>query len=368
MFVGMDLRLSCGEEYLSISGFDRKDFYVKSPNGYQRIASGSENDFNYQRYSKVSPYIAFINNLSVREEYTVLNHPDTQAARTDMLLRDSAQLSIDKASRAVVEQMAAESAVRAASSDTSFGAAQRLAYLQGQLDSANSAVSSSTMASGIYDDNYRNDPKFRDHSRYPHDSVDISFEINASELIRDPYIVLLVDVIPDSNTDAEPVTWVHFRNLPDLKPEVNRIRYMDAGFPDGYLVDSYQVLLFGNGAEVATNLSQKRVGLPKDQALTFLMFQYQQEHAGETLDPEPISGFFPYDKVLGMHPDLAQCTMTFKVAANGIILGVDIPKEFQKHLTTDIQYALLHMDFFPALEKGKAVDGEVSLVLADRVL
>jgi len=368
MFIGMDLKLKHGEDYLTVAGLAQRSFLLKSNDGFEQVKTGMTNDFQYERHSKVSPHFAFIEDIKVKEEYTARSDPNAYAARTQTMLNDQALRAQDEATRAMLDKQAAEGALIAAESGTGQGASNALKYADEYLAKATHTAMRMEI-SGVSDaTNLANDSRFRDPKNFPRDAVDISFSINANHTIRDPYVVLLVKVKDQFNPSEEPVTWINFRNLPDLGPEVKRIRYLDASFPDGFLVEDYQVFVFGNGGEIATNLSKKRVGLDRDQALTFLHFQYQQEHTGETLDPFPILAFFPYDEVLNMNAELARSPMRFKVSANGGVTGIDFPKNLHKLLSVSAQRALFGMSFYPALENGQPVDGDVLMSLADMVL
>ena len=135
----------------------------------------------------------------------------------------------------------------------------------------------------------------------------------------------------------------------------------------GFVVTKYDVLIYGSGQQVATNLLENSAALSEDDAYQYILSQYLASNKGKTRPPAAV--LMAPKSALNLNvadPELQQ-PVYVTVTANGTVSKVAGDATGSKDAPAAAKNALTHFRFLPALNNGTQTDGRAKLVVADFV-
>jgi hypothetical protein len=114
--------------------------------------------------------------------------------------------------------------------------------------------------------------------------VEMSFVVSSPEPLDNAYLV----VVANFGTEDKVARQVSARALKRIDDKPQRIVVNQSASLSGLPFKKFDVALYANGQEVATNLSEKQMALTSDQAYQFFMLTHIASHTGATLPPIPM--------------------------------------------------------------------------------
>lgn len=198
------------------------------------------------------------------------------------------------------------------------------------------------------------------------DRIDVTFDVSSPQPLENAYAVLITDfTVPQRGTN--PFRRVVGKKLGALDAKPRKIRIEADNFPPGFVVTKYDVLLYGNGQQVATNLLENSAALSEDDAYQYILSQYLASNKGKTRPPAAV--LMAPKSALNLNvadPELQQ-PVYVTVAANGTVSKIAGDAAGSKDAPATAKGALAHFRFLPALDTGKQTEGRAKLVVADFV-
>jgi hypothetical protein len=192
--------------------------------------------------------------------------------------------------------------------------------------------------------------------------VELTFDLSSPEPLENAYIVVVANYAsPGKSEAARQISAREFARI-DSRPQ--RVKMTHAASANGLTFKKFDIALFANGQEVATNLSEKRLALTSDQAFQFFLIDYLSAHKGATLPPTPMlmTPRGEFRREVGkteINP-----TIYAKVDKSGNVSAMSTDAAGKQPVPASVESALQKVRFLPALNSGTPVDGRVKVTLA----
>jgi hypothetical protein len=158
---------------------------------------------------------------------------------------------------------------------------------------------------------------------------------------------------------------VYARALNEIGARPQKIHILKGGLPPGYTLEKYQIHLYNAGREIASDVAPQRVPLTRDDAFAYMKIEYLSTHKGETLTTVPALG--KLDKKAKTTLTEPQLTGAYfvKVSKEGLPLEAFTDEACSQPVEAVVSTVVNGVRFYPALEKGKPVEGVARLVLSE---
>ena len=189
------------------------------------------------------------------------------------------------------------------------------------------------------------------------DALEVKFDVSSPVFLDHPFMVLITRFHAPNARDGKSQSSVFAKALEPFGSTPVKVEALQGGFPKGFEVEGVEVHLYDQGREVATDVAPKRVPLSRSEAFAFLLTDYLHNHKGATLPALPALGRL--DKEERAHLTSVQFHATYfvKVAGDGHPLAVFTDEACSQPADENVVAVAQNVRFYPALEKGKAVDG-----------
>jgi hypothetical protein len=197
------------------------------------------------------------------------------------------------------------------------------------------------------------------------DAVEAEFEISSETPLKQPFVVLIVRYREKEDDPRTARNMIYARALNEIGAKPQKIHILKGGLPPGYTLEKYQIHLYNAGREIASDVAPQRVVLTRDDAFAYMKIEYLSTHKGETLTTVP---------ALGKLDKMARSTLTdpqlkgayfVKVSKEGLPLEAFTDEACSQPVEAAVGTAVTGIRFYPALNKGKPVEGVARLVLAE---
>ena len=196
------------------------------------------------------------------------------------------------------------------------------------------------------------------------DRLDLDFEISAPEPLDSAYVVVVTEyTAPTYGTDV--FRRVLTQRIGHIDATPRKVHLYQTSFPAGFHLRTYLVNLYANGQEVATNLSETKMRMTRDDAYEYLVVDYLASHKGQTQPPAAVL-LAPKAELrqVASIPELRQ-PLYVSVDDQGKLLSASTTAHRVSPPSPSVAAALEKFRFIPAIENGVPVAGHARLVLAD---
>jgi hypothetical protein len=193
--------------------------------------------------------------------------------------------------------------------------------------------------------------------------VELTFDVSSPEPLENAYIVVVANYA-SPNKPGEVGRQISAREFAHIDSHPQRVKMSHAASVNGLVFKKFDMGLFANGQEVATNLSEKRMALTRDQAFQFFLIDYLSAHKGATLPPTPVL-MTPRAE---FRRQAAKTEINQTIYANvdkmGGVLAMSTDAAGTQRVPASVESALQNVRFMPALNNGAPVEGRVKVTLA----
>jgi hypothetical protein len=193
--------------------------------------------------------------------------------------------------------------------------------------------------------------------------VDLGFAVSSPQPLDHAYLIVVANYgsLTKPNETARQISAREFPRI-DSKPQ--QVKLTHAASLNGLPFRKFDIALFANGQEVATNLSEKRLALTSDQAFQFFLIDHLTTHKGATLPPTPM--LMTPRSEFRRHLEKTETNQTIfaNVDKMGNVSTVSTDVAGTQRLSPSLESALQNVRFLPALKNGAPVDGRVKVTLA----
>jgi hypothetical protein len=198
-----------------------------------------------------------------------------------------------------------------------------------------------------------------------YDAVEVQFEVSSPKPIHSPYVVIMAKY-HEKDDPKHPQNWLFAKALAAIDSTSRKESVMEGGFPPGFVLEKLQLHLYEKGQEIATDLSENRAPLTRDEAHEYLVIDHVSTHKTETISARVALTNLPADWATRPKEESFRKTYYVKVDKEGHSVGA-FEDDNCKIKVGDSYYesVLSNLLFLPALEHGKAVDGVARVKLTE---
>jgi hypothetical protein len=198
-----------------------------------------------------------------------------------------------------------------------------------------------------------------------YDALEVSFDITAAKELKEPYFVVITNFRDKDAPPGASQNLIYAKALEPVSGNVEHVKFEQGGFPLGYQLISFELHLYDNGVEVATNISPKRSTLSAEEAFNFVRTKYIGAHKGETLPASPVMGKLPDDFASHLAEGKYSAPIFVKVSKDGTANGAFSDASCTAKIDdTYLDSVVSGIRFKPALAQGNPVEGVASLNLS----
>ena len=316
---------------------------------------------------KLTESSATVTNLKAERSYTLANDPTANFVRglnqSEALYADAkvAQNQATAGFTGVTDTKAAQAAV---ASDPFAPADAGAPTLAQTIANQNAQLNAQKIASGPGSNLLRNGSVQIEEGMF--DAMDLAFEVSSEKPLDDPYVVIVVQYRALDARPGQAGNWIYARALKPISHEPLKVHVEQGGFPRGFELQGFQVHLYNQGEEIATNVAPKRMALTREEAFQYVVIDYVSHNKGASRPATPAMGKLPGDLRTRLTADQLSKPYFVKVSKDGMPIGTYVDKACSQEASDAyVQSVVKEIRFKPALENGKAVDGVARLQFSE---
>jgi hypothetical protein len=195
------------------------------------------------------------------------------------------------------------------------------------------------------------------------DHLDVEFTISSPTPLESAYVAITTEyTIPKSNEVFRRILTERVGRI-DAAPK--KISIYETNYPEGFHLRTYLIAIYANGQEVATNLSETKMTMTRDEAYQYLMVDYIASHRGQTRPPAAVLMASRADLRQAIASAPANRPIYVSVDQDGNVVKISSDQTGRHGVDPSLRDALEKFRFIPALEKGVPTAGRAQLVVAD---
>lgn len=363
VFMGLDISLPVDGALLPVVDASSSSIEVLRDASRMRVPIAGQLNFKTSPEPKVSRGTIQLDDLKAVRVYSAGANPGREAADQQMLM----------ASIETANQQAADRQLGSAINNAE--GISRAETAGHPVSAADKALAGQQMASAIrglntaYGTGFGGgfDPSallFEAEGEGRFDAFEIAARISTPEPVDNAYAVLrLIVTTPGDN--RVPVITLKFFSLPKLGPEPRRVVLQQAGLPPGFGVERYELHVYSNGREVATNLSSNRMDVRPDEAFQFLLLRHLAQHGKASRPIEAARDLIPADFRAHVAAEQMNRSVDLTVDADGHVTMIRLQPVASSAHDASLEKAIRDLRFLPALLNGKPVAAQATFVLSE---
>jgi hypothetical protein len=193
------------------------------------------------------------------------------------------------------------------------------------------------------------------------DAMRVTFEVSADQPLNDPYVVVLGQIHEKNDKPGTVTNWFYAQPLSPITHETRKVSLLKKGFPLGFETLDFQVHLYNRGREIATDVAPKRVLLTREEAFTYARMEYQGSNKGASLPAKPFMGKLTKEAKARLSPEQLAQAYYVKVSKDGLPLAAFLDTHCSHPVDEAIAALVTNIRFYPALDKGRPIDGVAEL-------
>jgi hypothetical protein len=196
------------------------------------------------------------------------------------------------------------------------------------------------------------------------DAMDIEFSISSPKPLHHPYVVTMTRFHAKGSKPGLVQNLIYARALNPITTQISHVQFSEDGFPFNYELIDFQLHIYDQGIEVATNLAEDRVELTRDEAFEYVKSEYIGAHKGATLPAVAVMGSLPSDLPTKLNSGKYDKAFYVKVTSEGLARGAFADADCSEKIDDPyLESVIERIRFKPALTGGRPVDGVSELNL-----
>lgn len=319
---------------------------------------------------------ASLSDLVTERAYTPANDPKMRrmrdAVRAEAAMGDKASLAEGKYIAALNKNyVLVDANAKAPDGSPLNGAAASAAAIdQAAAAQAAEAFNSMSQAETLRESNLASGAFARlaaenDLAQEMFDAVSIRFTVSSDVYLEKPYLIAITRFHTRDDKPGEARSAVYARALEPIGSKPAKIDVLQGGMPRGFEIEEVQVHLYDNGREIPTEVSPKRVPLSRDDAFEYLKIEYLSGHKGDTLMATPALGRPTKEQRLQLTPNQWKAYYYAKVSKDGVPTATFADEACSEPVEGMLGELVKNVRYYPALEKGRQVEGTARLSLRE---
>lgn len=320
LFMGTDLAVQQGEMFLRVQDVSGSAFMVKKGDEpvYVPMQMRSAN-VRVEKSLKLTTATVTIDKLRGDRTFTPANDP---------------RLKFDRISGAAAGAQAAAELARYQAAEYEKGLAGANANPQGGGDRARElerllqqardaeALAEGQGASDFVNMGYHADRMQGELREGNFDAMEVEFHVSAERPVNDAYLIVISRFREKEDKPGTARNWIYAKSVGEIGPKPRYIRIREGGFPRGFILEDYEVHIYEQGRELASNVSPKRVELSPDEARQYLLIEHLAAHKGQTVPAQPVAGHLPLDLREKLAAGVYRQSYHVRVDESGVVQGV----------------------------------------------
>lgn len=203
---------------------------------------------------------------------------------------------------------------------------------------------------------YRNDPAA--------DGFELKCAVSSPHPLENAYLAVTLAYV-DRHEPRKIQTRTSLQALSRVTEKPRKVTLTLRGMPLGFHLVGCQIGLYGNGQEVATNVSQTQEAMTAEQVHQYFLGDYLLSNRDKTLPPAPLL-LAPADELRPqVSPAALEQVIYARLDEHGNVVALSTDETEVRDVPPPILAVLRHVRFFPGLENGKPVDSRVKLKTSD---
>jgi hypothetical protein len=197
------------------------------------------------------------------------------------------------------------------------------------------------------------------------DAMDVEFDIRSAKPLHNPYVVTMTRFRTAAGKPGMVQNMVYAQSLHPIDERLSHVHFVEEGFPFNYELIDFQLHIYNQGEEIATNVAADRVELTRDEAFEYVRSEYVGAHPKDTLPATAAMAKLPADLLTKLAQGKYRAAFYVKVSKDGLAdEAYSDPACTQKISDPYLDSVVKSVRFKPALNRGKPVDGVATLKLS----
>ena len=359
LFMGADVSVKNDTIFSPVQEVTRSVAVVKADNKLVNVPLDRKVSLQFRDDLKVTEKSVEISSLKTDRVYSPSADPFKGFANGENLVQGAE--AVADASQAIANSTAAESISLPAAPGAPVAVVANSADVMAAQSTADSDRFEATRESGMVSSFAGKQAAAEGQQMF--DAIRISFAVTPRSDLAKPYIAIIAQIRDPSLKSDHTEPWIHLQPLGPLSAGVaTKVTVYQEGMPPGYDLVKCDVHFYDGADELATNLSNKRVPLSKDEMLDFRVIEYLSANRGRTLPAVPAT--FVRDMRSSLTPAELNQACYVRVAKNGKVAATFADKAGTQPLQDEtLDSALRGIRFKPAIEAGRPVETIVPIRL-----
>jgi hypothetical protein len=196
------------------------------------------------------------------------------------------------------------------------------------------------------------------------DALDVEFDIRSARPLHNPYVVTMTRFRVNGAKPGMIQNLVYAEALHPIDEHLSHIHFSETGLPFNYELIDFQLHIYNQGEEIATNIAANRVELTRDEAFEYVKMEYIGAHLKDTLPASPAMGKLPSDLPARLAAGKYSEAFFVRVSPEGLANEAYADASCTRRIADPyLDLVVRRLRFKPALNVGKPVDGVASLTL-----
>ncbi|HVT73731.1 MAG TPA: hypothetical protein VHD61_11370 [Lacunisphaera sp.] len=377
LFMRTDLSVAKNKKLYPVKDVSGRDFIVSVNGTLVTVPTvGEQSSIEFKHALTLARNPASLTGLVTERSYTPWNDPRMQrqrdAVRAEAAMGDKASLAEGQMIVAMNKSyVAVNSDARAPDGTPIHGAADAAAAIDAQAAArAATAFQSMSQAETLRESNVTSGAFARlaaenDLRQDLFDAISIRFEISSPVYLERPYLVAIIRFHTRDDRPGVARNVVIAKALEAVGTRPTKIDVLQGGFPPGFEMEDAQLHLYNDGQEIPTDVAQKRVPLSRDEAFEYLKIEYVASHKNDTVIATPALGQPTKEQRLQITPNQWKAYYYAKVSRDGMPVGTYLDEACTQPVDGLIGELARNVRYYPAMEKGRPVEGTARLSLRE---
>lgn len=196
------------------------------------------------------------------------------------------------------------------------------------------------------------------------DALEIAFEVQSGKSLQNPYVVTMTRFRSHAAKTGLIQNLVYAQSLHPIDKDLSHVDFIEEGFPNDYEIVDFQLHLYDNGVEVATNLAANRVELTRDEAFEYVKMEYLDSHRHDTVPATAAMGRMPAELTAALAAGKYRDPVYVRVSKDGLADEAYADPACTRLIADPLLEAVVkRVRFKPALAAGVPVEGNAALNL-----
>ena len=362
LFVGTDLAIKQGGRFYPVVGATVDSYQIERDGTEQTIRNIRDAKIKISRGVKLSNCSAAITDLKTESIDRAAAGSRFEAMKAAMQLNDAAADGMDRLQGGITSANSVGISYDPNSPNNPRGAKETSDAIQ-----ANQAAAVDNYGRGVAGLQSMADAantQFNARLAGGHPTeVELSFDVSSPEPLEHAYVVVIASY-GSGSADASKVT---AQQLGRIDGQPRRVQLSNPASVAGLEFQKFDIGLFADGQEIATNLSAKRVSLTADEAYQIHLVHYLAENARATKAPVPMlmSPRAVFRRQIGSAETYRPIHAI--VGKSGAIVRMSDDEAGVEKIPAAIEAAMKNVRFLPALRNGTPVEERMMFTLAELV-